>query len=331
MGMEPLESVPRQRPPRRIASFFEAGADDESAITGRLARGEWRFEATGLDPNGRHFPTSVVAAPLARERGSWVKAFIVVVQDLSAEVERQAAVRVAREKDLFLANLSHELRTPLNGIVGFVEILADGGAGPVNAEQSELLADVRERALHLTRLIDDLLLLTKISSEKGASVSTEASNLRVLLDRVVSKFDQFAASRGASFVVNVGEGVCRVRCDERLLERALAAVLENSVKFSPRGATVHVRAWTDEQGGAVLVKINNPGRVPADSRRLLSLFEQGTKEWGDKPAGLGTGLFLAKKIVELHGGILSLESGDDGVTVTLKLPADGINCPAGPP
>ena len=226
----------------------------------------------------------------------------------------------SQHKSEFLANMSHELRTPLNAILGFAQVLRDRMFGDINDKQEEYLDDILSSGTHLLSLIDDVLDLSKVEAGQVELVMAPFS-LRQTLERGVVVVRERASDDGVSVVVAADPDADIVEGDERRIQQVIFNLLSNAVKFTPEGGAVDVS--TARENGEVKVSVSDtgPGIAPEDHERLFDEFMQGDAGI-DQREGTGLGLALSKRLVELHGGRLWVESAlGHGSTFVFTLPA----------
>jgi signal transduction histidine kinase/ActR/RegA family two-component response regulator len=227
---------------------------------------------------------------------------------LFRELETKSAeLEVAsRHKSEFLASMSHELRTPLNAVIGFSEVLIDRMFGELNERQDEYVHDIWNSGRHLLELLNEILDLSKV--EAGGMV-LEPSEFRVeqALEYAVSLVRERAARHGITVNVATGDGVHTVLADELRFKQVLLNLLSNAVKFTPDGGSVEVRAARREDELVVTVTDTGVGIPPEDRERIFESFQQGGRGVA-REEGTGLGLTLTRRIVELFGGRLWLES-----------------------
>jgi two-component system phosphate regulon sensor histidine kinase PhoR len=229
---------------------------------------------------------------------------VVVVHDVT-EDRRYDALR--RE---FVANASHELRTPLTMIQGYVETLLEGGP-------REFLEITHRHVLRLSQLVGDLLDLSRLESG-GDVLRREPTDVGVLLRRAKEDFAPLAARRKQTLDV-VGDGEARV--DPRWVDRALANLFDNAIKYTPEGGAIRVTA--ERAGGALLIRVadNGIGIPSADLARVFERFYRVDKSRSREMGGTGLGLSIVKHVAQLHGGDVSVESAPGkGSVFTLRLP-----------
>jgi signal transduction histidine kinase len=231
--------------------------------------------------------------------------------------ERTAQLAVAnRHKSEFLANMSHELRTPLNAIIGFSEALRERMFGELNAKQVEYLNDIHASGRHLLSLINDILDLAKIEAGR---MELEVSRFAApaALESALALVRERAQRGGIALVLDVDPALGEVRGDERKFKQILLNLLSNSIKFTPTGGRIGVRARLNGAGLEVAVSDTGIGIAPEN---LGAVFEE-FRQVGPRAEGTGLGLALTKRFVELHGGSIGLESAPGrGSTFTFTLP-----------
>ena len=235
-----------------------------------------------------------------------------------AEKSRELEV-ASGHKSEFLANMSHELRTPLNAIIGFTQVLQQKLFGEVNDKQAEYLADIHGSADHLLALINDILDLSKVEAGQVELERTEFS-LREALERGVVMLRERATKNGVRLILEADPNVELVTADERRIRQVVFNLLSNAVKFTPEGGSVEVSSA--QQNGEVLVSVadTGPGIAPEDQERIFEEFQQ-TEVGAEEREGTGLGLALSKRLIELHGGRIWVESEPgNGSTFTFSLP-----------
>ncbi len=227
----------------------------------------------------------------------------------------------SHHKSEFLANMSHELRTPLNAISGFSQALRKQLFGEINEKQADYLDEILASARHLLSLIDDVLDLAKVEAGQ-IELQVAPFSLPAALDRGVVIVRERATKDGVRVSLSSDPGVDMVIGDERRIRQVVFNLLSNAVKFAPAGGTVDVT--TARRDGEVRVSVSDsgPGIAPEDQVRIFEEFQQAAagKEQGE---GTGLGLALSKRLVELHGGRIWVESepGEGSMFVfTLPVP-----------
>jgi len=222
-------------------------------------------------------------------------------------------------KSEFLANMSHELRTPLNAIIGFSQVLREGMVGEVNPKQAEYLDDILSSGNHLLSLINDVLDLSKVEAGQ-VELELAPFSLQEALERGVVMVRERATRDGVTLTLAPAAERELVPGDERRVRQVIFNLLSNAVKFTPQGGSVDV--WTTRVNGEVRVSVcdTGPGIAPGDQERIFEEFQQ-TEAGLEQREGTGLGLALSKRLVELHGGRIWVESEPgSGSTFTFTLP-----------
>jgi signal transduction histidine kinase len=244
------------------------------------------------------------------------------VNRMNDELQRlyRALELASKHKSDFLANMSHELRTPLNAIIGFSQVLQQGLFGEINEKQQEYLADILSSAEHLLALINDVLDLSKIEAGQ-VELEMAPFSLRDALERGVVMIKERALSHGIELGFEPDPAVDVVEGDERRIRQVVFNLLSNAVKFTPEGGSVVVSSAQLDGEVHVSVADTGPGIAPTDQARIFEEFQQ-TDVGAQQREGTGLGLTLSKKLIELHGGRIWVESEPgNGSTFTFTLPA----------
>jgi signal transduction histidine kinase len=240
---------------------------------------------------------------------------------MSDELQRlyQELENASRHKSDFLARMSHELRTPLNAIIGFSEVLHEQMFGELNERQLAYVDDVLEAGKHLLSLINDVLDLAKIEAGKMELELSEVAIPEVLRS-AVSMHSERASRGGVELSLTTEPEEITISADGRRVRQIVFNLVSNAVKFTPSDGRVDVSARADNGRVEVAVADTGPGIAPEE---LETIFEEFKQASDDKRAeGTGLGLPLSRKLVELHGGRLWVESAaGKGSTFRFTLPA----------
>ncbi|GAM10228.1 putative sensor-like histidine kinase [Geobacter sp. OR-1] len=241
------------------------------------------------------------------------------LEDLA--VARDRAEAADRLKSAFLATMSHELRTPLNSIIGFTGILLQELGGPVNEEQAKQLNMVKNSANHLLSLISDILDISKIEAGQ-LKVVLEPFNLRDSILKEAQTIRPMAEKKGLGLSVEVADDVGLIASDERRVEQILLNLLSNAVKFTEQGC-ISVRCVREDGNYVTSVTDTGIGIKAEDQEFLFQPFQQIDTGLSRKYEGTGLGLSICKKMAELMGGSIRVESSlGKGSTFTLILPLE---------
>jgi PAS domain S-box-containing protein len=239
---------------------------------------------------------------------------------------KESAEQASRAKSEFLANMSHELRTPLNAVIGFSEIMCKEMFGALGGTKYRDYANyINSSGKHLLALINDILDLSKVEAQK-MTLSEDLVDLEALLDEVVAGLSVLAHNGKVTLERVDGEPTPLITCDQRAIRQVIYNLLSNAVKFTPEGGTVSV-GLSSRDGGAVDLVICDTGiGISAEHLpRIMQPFEQVQAGFTRDRPGTGLGLALTRKLVELHGGTIEIESVEgEGTTVTVRFPASRV-------
>lgn len=245
-----------------------------------------------------------------------------------------ALIRATRLKDEFLATMSHELRTPLNAILGLTEGLREEVQGAINAKQRKALHTIEHSGYHLLELINDLLDLSQIESGNMELSCTEA-DIAPLCQSVLALFKQPMERKAIQVYTKLPANLPKISIDERRIRQVLINLLSNAVKFTPEGGQIILEASLVENATSleeprkysralrIAVLDTGIGIAPENFKQLFEPFLQIDSALNRKYQGTGLGLSLVKRIVELHGGGVSVESQPGvGSCFTIDLPLE---------
>ena len=237
----------------------------------------------------------------------------------------------SRHKSEFLASMSHELRTPLNAVIGFSDVLLDRMFGELNGRQDEYVRDIRDSGRHLLELINEILDLSKVEAGQ-MEIDLEPVFLADLIEHGVAMVRERAASHAISLTCDIEPSLGMAQADERKLKQVILNLLTNAVKFTPDGGSVTVQARRAGDGAQVSVRDTGIGIAEEEKDRIFEAFQRGGRAARTSTEGTGLGLTLSKRIVDLHGGRLWMESElGVGSTFSFAIPMlPGSAAPAEP-
>jgi signal transduction histidine kinase len=221
------------------------------------------------------------------------------------EKGRQLAI-ASEHKSQFFANMSHELRTPLNAVLGYTELLADGLYGDIPERAKQVLERVQINGTHLLALINDVLDLSKIEAGE-LSLTVEDYSLRNVVDTVLAQAGSLAQGKGLALVADVADDLPKGLADERRLTQVVLNIVSNAIKFTEQGS-VTISASAANGMFEVAIKDTGPGIAPEDQARIFEAFQQVDNSNTRKKGGTGLGLSISKRLVEMHGGTVGVES-----------------------
>ena len=242
-------------------------------------------------------------------------------QRIAANVELERASRLKSE---FLANLSHELRTPLHAVNGFSELLLEQSSGPLVPKQQRYVENILANGKHLLQLINDILDLSKIEAGR-MDLRLEEFSLQQTIESAVSVIEPLAQKKGLAIEVSIESGLDPVRLDPGKTKQILYNLMSNAVKFTDAGRITISAARGTRAGGWVEVVVADTGiGIRADDqKRIFREFEQVDGAHSRRYEGTGLGLSLTRRLVELQGGSIRLESEfGRGSRFIVRLPAN---------
>jgi GAF domain-containing protein len=236
------------------------------------------------------------------------------IEDKSRQLET-----ASKHKSQFLANMSHELRTPLNAILGYTELIADRIYGEVPEKMREVLERVEKSGRHLLGLINDILDLSKIEAGQLTLGLTEYSMADVVQSAAIS-VGALAAEKKLALTVSIDPDLPFGHGDPRRLTQVVLNLVGNALKFTDAGR-VAVRASRVNDTFLVEVADTGPGIAPEDQAKIFEEFQQAETATTRAKGGTGLGLAIARRIIEMHGGRLSVQSTlGQGSTFSFTLP-----------
>jgi two-component system CheB/CheR fusion protein len=229
------------------------------------------------------------------------------LKELAAELKR-----VARAKSEFLANMSHELRTPLNSINGFSEVLCDEIFGPLNEKQKTYVNNVLTSGKHLLLLINQILDMAKVESGK-MKLALSNLHMKSLLTEISLLVADMVSKKKIDMLLEIADDLPDIEADELKVKEVMYNLLSNAVKFTPEGGKIGMRAKKIDSGVEVVVWDTGVGIARENMEKIFEGFFRVDTPYSRVTEGTGLGLPLSKKMVELHGGKLFVES-------------EGLNC-----
>lgn len=278
--------------------------------------------------------SAVVAAIVATPIASYLVSIIHTLAQSRAElsalseqlmVARDEARNASHAKSQFLASTSHELRTPLNAIIGFSEIIANELFGPCGEPRyADYAKDIHNSGTHLLHVINEVLDLSRIESGQEQIDTQAECDLTLALFESLKIVGILAEKAGVRLCVPDVPAPILVRANERMMRQILLNLLSNAVKFTPEGGTVTARIRMDDSTG-VIVEVADTGIGMSDDEITVAMqpFGQIDSKLSRLHEGTGLGLPLAKAMVELHGGTLTIRSiPHEGTTVTVTVPKE---------
>jgi signal transduction histidine kinase len=223
------------------------------------------------------------------------------LRDMNSQLERANSF-----KSEFLAKMSHQLRTPLTAIIGFCEVLMDGMDGDLKPEQTEDVGQIHKSGIILLELVNDILDLSKIEAGK-IEITIQEVDLQQVVDQVISTLCQIAEAKALSLTSDVSAGAQTVMADPSRLREILTNLTSNAIKFTPSGS-VAIRSAPVGTMAEISVVDTGIGIEPEARERIFEEFRQANDKISRSYGGTGLGLSIARKLTELQGGHMGVES-----------------------
>jgi PAS domain S-box-containing protein len=266
----------------------------------RIERGERieQIETANLTKDARRIDVSITVSPMLDRTGKVTGASI-IARDIT---ERR---QLEQMKDDFVGTVSHELRTPLTAIKGFIELVADGDAGPVSDAQREFLQIASRNTDRLGSLINDLLDVNQIESQR-LEIRAAPTDMTTILEDVAATFRPMAESKNLAFRVRIDRLPNLVGDGPRLVQ-VFSNLISNAIKYTPEGE-IGIRARLAQGGIEVLVHDSGIGLSKDEQAQLFTKFFRARNPIVTETGGTGLGLVIAKAIVEKHGGTIEVAS-----------------------
>jgi signal transduction histidine kinase len=223
------------------------------------------------------------------------------IQDKSQQLEI-----ASQHKSQFLANMSHELRTPLNAILGYTELILDNIYGETPDKIREVLERLHANGKHLLGLINDVLDLSKIEAGQ-LTLNLADYSLTDVVHTVITAVEPLASGKQLALTAEVAPNLPPGHGDGRRLTQVLLNLVGNAIKFTDQGE-VAIKATASDGAFTVAVRDTGPGIATSDQRKIFEEFQQADNTATKRKGGTGLGLSIAKRIIEMHGGRIWVES-----------------------
>jgi signal transduction histidine kinase/CHASE3 domain sensor protein len=265
-------------------------------------------------PSGRVFQG--FTAPVLDDRGGFLGR-IWTLREVTQQRE------LDRLKEDFVATVSHELRTPLTSMMGFLEMIREGEAGELNAEQQRFLAIVYRSSERLQRLVGDLLFVARLDAN-GLQLQFAETAVDDIVREVVESTSALARSREIELVATV-EALPPLRADRERLLQLVGNLISNALKFTPAGGRVDARTTLEDGKAVIEVEDSGIGIPVGEQDRLFQRFFRSSTATEQAIPGTGLGLVISRAIAEAHGGTISVRSAaGEGTCFRVELPVDAL-------
>jgi signal transduction histidine kinase len=270
-----------------------------SSLIGPVTRMDAQFQQIAQGDFSQH-----VAVPNRDEFGTLATNLNRMTEELGQLYQQLEAA--SRHKSQFLASMSHELRTPLNAILGYTELILDDIYGAVPAPIRDVLARVQQSGQHLLALINAVLDLSRIEAGRLTLSLTDYA-MQDVAQSVVTAVEALAVEKHLALTASVPPDLPPGKGDAQRLRQVLLNLVGNALKFTEMGA-VHLQITAADGMFTVTVADTGPGIAEAEQQTIFEEFQQAESATARQQSGTGLGLAIAKKIVELHGGRIGVES-----------------------
>jgi PAS domain S-box-containing protein len=338
-AFEELAGVPREQLTGRTLEAIGLATPEQIAQLSRtIAADLGRDEGFATAEFGLRRASGEVRHVGARIFGLQIRGqgyFLTTMRDITAEKQAEAALRqanaelarAARAKDEFLANMSHELRSPLNAILGYSESLQEGIFGALNERQQSSLLNIEASGRHLLALINDILDLSKVEAGRLA-LEIERIAITDICQASMVFVKEIALKKSLRLAFQLSDQMAEIDADPKRLKQMLVNLLSNAVKFTPSGGQVSLEVAIADAAGTVAFTVRDTGIgiAPEDLTRLFRPFSQLDSRLSRQHEGTGLGLALVRRLAELHGGSVTVESElGKGSAFTITLPSHQLS------
>lgn len=270
----------------------------------------WSGELTGRRQDGSHYDVQLKLAPV-HDRMGQVMSYVGTLTDITRKKE------LDRMKDMFISDVSHELRTPITNIRLYLDLL--DRANP--ERQKRFLTVVKEQSELLTKLVEDILDLSRLSISRARGPVFNDVDLHKLVDQVITAHMPLAEAHGLNLTCEIDPQTPKVWGEQNQMARLVTNLVANAIRYTPKGA-VCVRIYPERGGASLKVEDTGIGIEPQDIPHLYERFYRGKNVRQSDSHGTGLGLAIVKEIVDLHEGLIQVESRmGQGSTFYVWLPA----------
>ncbi len=314
-GFELCRALRRQPQTERVPILMATGLDDYHSI------------ATAYEAGATDFISKPLKWLVLKHRIRYMLRAAHAFDDLRRNQDRLRAAKDAAEaanrtKSEFLANMSHELRTPLNAIIGFSSIMREGLFGQIDGHYAEYAKIIGDSGSHLLEIINDILDIAKAET-RGLALAEERVDIASIVSLSAAIVAPMARGGDVACSFAVDDGLPAFWGDGKKLRQILINLLSNAVKFTPAGGCVCLTARSEPGGGLVFRVADTGIGISADEMSVaLAPFGQVDSSLARKYEGVGLGLPLTKRLIELHDGTMEIASEPlKGTAVTARFPA----------
>jgi signal transduction histidine kinase len=291
----------------------------ERVVIGRLAslRANLAQIGTAANPSGR---VTVQGNDELAQLATGINTTLAALEQ--AELDRQRTKdETIQMKQRFIATVSHELRTPLTPIQGYLDLLLLGGIGELSPDQTEVMKTIKNNVQHMTALVEDVLLISSLSS-KGLKLQISPTDLKSVIAEVVELFQFTTKQKRITLTVDIADELPPVAADKQRLNQVIWNLLSNALKYTDAGGQIWLRARMRD-GHTAEVEIEDTGVGLTDEQQQLAFtpFYRAANHLSITAGGTGLGLAIVQELVALHGGEICIRSTPNaGSTFSFNLP-----------
>ena len=307
-GLQILAQMHEENNLLPVPVIMLTGEENLTLAVDAMKNGACDFMVKGSDDRFQNFLPAAIERAMSR-------------QILLREKEKAQAANEAKTD--FLSHMSHELRTPLNAVIGFSDLIKDETFGPLGHENyQDYIEHISNSGHQLLGIVDDLLELAKIEAHKYELETQEVDITDLIFESAENVIGGLHYS-GARVIRNIDETPVTITADQMAVKKILINILTNAVKFTPDDGEITISLSDNGDSVAIEIADTGIGISPENLSLILEPFVQVERESMNEQEGTGLGLPLAKKLAELHGGNLNIESDiGAGTTVTINLPRE---------
>ena len=262
------------------------------------------------------FPVAITAAPI--NSGGKFSGAIDVFKDITHEIE------VGKMKNEFISLASHQLRTPLSAIKWYAEMLLEGNAGKLDAEQAKFVDNINLSNQRMIDLVNTLLNISRIESGR-IIIESKPTDLKEIISAVVHEFEPKIKEKKQKIIVNINPNLKKINCDPKLIFEVYKNLISNAIKYSPKEGEIQIFVSSDKDNVISQITDNGYGIPKKDQNKVFTKFYRGENILKIETEGTGLGLYLIKSIVESSGGKIWFKSQENkGTTFWFSLPLKGV-------
>ena len=299
------ESIFRARSEELVGTDLETWMPDSCEISSEIGVNSCEGELHARRPDGTSFPVEFSVGEMAWGHSS---RYVGIIHDLTEQKETEQKLReLDRLKSEFVSMVSHELRTPLTSIGGYLEMLVDGDAGDINEEQNEYLEIIQRNTKRLSALINDLLDVTRIESGR-IELKKQQLDIHEIIQVVSESMRPHIEEKHQTLDVDLPSSLPEIYGDVDRVTQVLINFVSNASKYTPKNGQLAIKVDTRKDFVRISVIDNGIGLSPEELKKLFTRFFRADNLTTREVGGTGLGLWISRSLVEMHGGVVTVES-----------------------